>query len=86
MVRTCNGLELRDQDSADGLLQASDLYSARYLKSIITIYRNNNECVFILNVQGFGKRSNRLLRNTRSDNSVAQPLRANESKRSASQG
>lgn len=29
MVRTCNGNELRDQDSADQLLQGTDAFSAR---------------------------------------------------------
>lgn len=31
MVRTCSGLELRDQDSADQLLQSNELYSPRWV-------------------------------------------------------
>lgn len=30
MVRTCNGLELRDQNSADQLLHSNDVFPARY--------------------------------------------------------
>jgi len=35
MVRTCNGLELRDQDSADQLLHSNDVFPARYEYNLV---------------------------------------------------
>lgn len=37
MVRTCNGLELRDQDSAEQMLHAAEVFPDRYglVKKII---------------------------------------------------